>query len=312
MMLHAAYCFTPAEITKWRTLESVCLSGDVGTAKWLVATYELTVTECGELLFFAGGHLRMVQWLVRHCNITRENSYTDILHLFQGACDNDWFSVAQWITAHFGITLADIRGADGAVTVGAFVSACGGGHLPLAQWLAHHFDLTEADARSNGEDYALTWACRNGHWQVVEWLVTHYNITAASINIELMAVVQDVCMRGHLSVAQWLTAHFGLTSADLRAYYKNATLYWACKHGRLPVVAWLVVHFGFTIWDMRIGEALASACENDNLPTVQWLVARFRFTSDELRHASAVAQERSHGDIAAWTCAEACMRGLNQ
>lgn len=289
VLLHTAYGFTPAEIGKWDILHRVCKGGDVEVAEWLVATYELDVVDRGVLLFSAGsrGHLRMVQWLVRHYDISQRGSYVDILRTFRGACDDGHLPVVQWLAAYFEISRTDVYKADDSFSNCPFIHACIGGHLQLMQWIAHYFDLTEAEARSDGEDYALSWACHNGHWQVVEWLLTHYSITAGSLNIDLGLIVRTACMRGYLLVVQRLTTHFGLTAAD---FTKGGALRWACVRGHVPVVEWLAAHFNLVAKDLRADDILwVTASRPDSGAMMEWLGTHFEFSREELQRAAAAA-----------------------
>jgi len=158
-----------------RPLYYACSSGGKDLVEWLLDEYKITAGDIREddggdnsflSVALANGHLDLAKYLTRRYKTVQWNIGA---HTLYSACSGGRLDAAVWLSAAFGLTVADARYGDNA----PFRSACKNGHINVAKWLVGEFGLVAADVQSK-DNYALRHAHSLGLVEISTWISEEY------------------------------------------------------------------------------------------------------------------------------------------
>lgn len=152
-------------------LGQACTHGNLGVARWLKATFRLTIDD-----------------------VRFEMEY----HCLRQLCRYNYFEMAKWLADAFELTPYDGRICDNY----PLLCACSNGNLEMVQWLVEAFGLGLADVQGSR---VLSAMAAEGNLRVVKWLVRHFAIGASEGALEALITA---CQYEQHDVAKWLASGF--------------------------------------------------------------------------------------------------------
>ncbi len=197
-----------------------------------------------------GGHLTVVQWLVRTYDIRRNqleqvrSGAFEVPRAYLEACNYGHLQTVQWFVEHYEFGSWIYR----RIGVGGIVIASCSDRLEVVQWLFdrfNYFDLTEYET-------ALKHASKWGSLRVAQWAFDQATISD-DVASELML---RACTHGRLAMVRLIVDRCGLIPDGSQVCWFDDT------KRRLTV--------------RRIDHWFQTAIDAGHLEVVQWLIARFQ------------------------------------